>query len=161
MRSLGPLRRRTVIICLLLQALLCFVSALLGVLGIVPSDAGDLIPNNFIVLLPLCLLAIQSSGQIVLSRFLGYGEITTVVLTSAYCDLVFDEKVFTLPMSANVKRNRRLASAGMLVVGAMAAGFLTKDGAIEACLWIAGGMKVAMAVVYVFWKSKEGNVRLE
>ncbi|KAF2759689.1 hypothetical protein EJ05DRAFT_536951 [Pseudovirgaria hyperparasitica] len=160
MRYLGPLRRLTVILALLLQALLCFASALLCLFSVVPADAGTLLPNNFIVLLPLCLLSIQSSGQIVLSRFLGYGEITTVVLTSAYCDLVFDEKVFTAPMTANVKRNRRVCAAVMLVLGAMLGGFVTKNGDITNALWISGAMKVGMAGVYVLWKGK-GGVRLE
>ncbi len=42
------------------------------VTGFVPKDAGDKLPHDFIVLLPLSLLSFQSAGQIVMSRFLGY-----------------------------------------------------------------------------------------
>lgn len=54
------------------QALLCFVAVAMVVTGFVPKDAGDRLPHDFIVLLPLSLLSFQSAGQIVMSRFLGY-----------------------------------------------------------------------------------------
>jgi hypothetical protein len=160
MRYFGPLRRSSVILSLLVQALLCFVSAVLCVTGAVPPNAGYLLPNDFIVLLPLALLAIQASGQIVLARFLGYSEITTVVLTSAYCDLVFDERVFTAGLREDVKRNRRILAALMLLMGAGVGGVLTKHKEIQAALWLAGGLKVGIAFAYVFWQGK-GRIRLE
>lgn len=112
------------------------------------------------MLLPLALLALQSAGQIIMSRILGFGEITTVVLTSAYCDLFFDQEVLSAPLRDNVKRNRRVASVVMLFVGAIAGGFLTRDGDIALALWIAGAMKVAIGVVWLFWRGK-GGIRLE
>jgi len=160
MRILGPLRRRTVVLSFALQALLTFVSAALVTASIVPSDAGFLLPSNFIVLVPLALLSVQAAGQMVVSRFLGYGEVTSVVLTSAYCDLAFDREVLTAPPAENPKRNRRVASAVMLIVGAIAGGFLTENGDIASALWLAGGLKVVIAVTWMFWKSK-GAIRLE
>jgi len=161
MRYLTPLRRSTVMISILLQALLTFISALLSTIGTVPTDAGDLIPSNYIVLLPLVLLSLQSGGQCVLSRFLGYTELPTVVLTSAYCDLAMDEKVLTSGLTENSKRNRRVGSMLMIVGGAVVGGFLTKDGDIAAALWAVGGIKVGMALVWILWRPKEGRVRLE
>jgi len=160
MRILGPLRRRTVVLSFALQALLTFVSAALVTASVVPGDAGFLLPKNFIVLVPLALLSVQSAGQMVVSRFLGYGEVTSVVLTSAYCDLAFDCEVLTALPTENPKRNRRVASAVMLIVGAIAGGFLTENGDIASALWLAGGLKVAIAVTWMFWKSK-GAIRLE
>lgn len=160
MRYFGPLRRGTVVGSWLLQALLTYISATLVTTNVVPIDAGSLLPENFIVLLPLSLLSIQSAGQIIMSRVLGYGEITTVVLTSAYCDLAFDEKVLTAAPTRNVKRNRRLGSMAMVALGAIAGGFLTKDEDLAIVLWIAGSIKVAIAILWIFWKSK-GSVHLE
>lgn len=144
----------------LIQAVLIYICAALEDTGIVPNDAGDNLPNSFIVLLPLSLLSIQSAGQMAMSRILGYGEVTSVVLTSAYFDLVFDNEVFTAAPARNVKRNRRIGSMVMVVLGAIAGGFLTQDEDISKVLWFAGSLKVAIAILWVFWKSK-GSVRLE
>lgn len=161
MRYLNPLQRSTMVISLLLQALLTAISAGLSTAGIVPSDAGDIIPDNFIVLIPLVLLSIQSGGQCVVSRFLGYNELPSIVLTSAYCDLVMDEKVFTGGLSANSKRNRRILSAVMVIAGAVLGGFMTRSGDIGPVLWTVAGIKVLMAAVWLGWRSKDGGVRLE
>jgi len=161
MRHLTPLRRSTVMVSISLQAVLIFSAALLSTLHIVPRDAGDLIPDNFIVLLPLTLLSIQSGGQCVLSRLLGYIEIPTVVLTSAYCDLVMDEKVFTAALTENSQRNRRIGSVLMMVGGAVVGGMLTKGEDIGTALWTVGAIKVGMAAVWLLWRPKGGRVRLE
>ena len=161
MRICGPMRRRTVALSFLIQAALTFASAALVQTGVVPEGAGDLVPENLIVMVPLALLALQSAGQIVMSRVLGIGEVTTVVLTSAYCDLFFDQKVLSAPLTENVKRNRRVASVVLLFLGAISGGFLTRDGEIALALWIAGGIKIGIAVLWLFWKSKEGRVRLD
>ena len=124
----------------------------------VPADAGDLLPHDFIVLLPLALLALQSGGQCVLSRVLGYSEIPTVVLTSAYCDLAMDEKVFT-GITKNSKRNRRVGSMVAIVAGAVVGGYMTKGGDIGPALWVVGVIKVFMGLVWLIWRS-EGAVRL-
>ena len=125
---MGPLRRGTMALSSLLQAVLCFASATLVLTGVVAEDAGSQIPKNFIVLLPLAMLAFNSAGQIVQSRFLGFNEVPTVVLTSTYCDLMFDPLLFTAPVRENAKRNRRFLSAVVLLLGAVLGGFLTERG---------------------------------
>ena len=160
MRYFGPLRRSTFVMSFLVQALLTFASAALVMTGVVSKDAGLALPDNFIVLLPLSLLSVAQAGQIIVSRFLGYGELTTVVLTSAYCDLAFDSNLFTASPTENSKRNRRVASMVMTVGGAIAGGFLTRNEDIAPALWLAGALKVIIAVIWMFWKSK-GAIRLE
>ena len=142
------------------QALLCFIGAGLVVSGVVHKDAGNQLPGNLIVLLPLSLLSFQSAGQIVMSRMLAYNELPTVVLTSTYCDLMFDPGLFTIPISQNSKRNRRFISALALLAGAMLGGVLTKGGDIADPLWIAGAIKVALALVWLCWRA-EGTIRLD
>ena len=127
---------------------------------VVPDDAGNQLPRNCIVLLPLGLLSFQSAGQIVASRMLAYNELPTVVLTSTYCDLMFDPALFTASMKETSKRNRRFVSAIALLLGAALGGILTRDGSIADALWIAGIVKVIMAVIWIFWKG-EGSIRLE
>lgn len=160
MRYLNPLQRSTIIISLLLQALLTAISAILSSTQIVPRGAGDLIPDNFIVLIPLVLLSIQSAGQCVLSRFLGYNELPSIVLTSGYCDLAMDDKVFG-GVTTNSKRNRRVLSMIMVVTGAILGGFLTKQGDIGPTLWAVAAIKVLMALVWLLWKSKDSGIRLD
>ena len=71
-RVLKPLRRSTMVGSMLFQVVLCLAAFAMVVTGFVPKDAGDRLPHDFIVLLPLSLLSFQSAGQIVISRFLGY-----------------------------------------------------------------------------------------
>ena len=159
-RYLGPLKRSTMIISSLFQSLLCFAAMALVTTGVVPMNAGNLLPGNCIVLLPLSLLSFQSAGQIVMSRMLGYNEIPTVVLTSTYTDLFMDAKLFTAPITTNAKRNRRAISAVALLLGATLGGFLTKGGSIVDPLWVTGVLKIVLAGTWVFWRGK-GSIRLE
>ncbi|KAF1345578.1 hypothetical protein BDV97DRAFT_338631 [Delphinella strobiligena] len=161
MRFLGPKKRSTITLSFLLQALLTFIAATLVYTNVVPQNAGVMLPENFIVLLPLSLLAFQSAGQIILSRILGFGEVTTVVLTTAYCDMFFDPRLVSAGLKENETRNRRAASVVVLAAGAVAGGFLTRGGDIGVALWVAGGIKVAVAGVWMAWRGKEGEVRLE
>ena len=145
---------------LLIQAVLIFVAGALVMSGVLPDDAGNKLPNNDIVLLPLGLLSFQSAGQIVMSRVLAYNELPTVVLTSTYCDLMMDPFLFTAPINQDAKRNRRFLSAIALLLGAVLGGFLTKNKDIADPLWIAGVIKVILAGVWIFWRGK-GSIRLE
>ena len=157
---MGPLKRSTMIVSFILQAVLCFAAMALVATGLVPNNAGDLLPGNCIVLFPLALLSFQSAGQIVMSRMLGYNEIPTVVLTSTYTDLFMDPKLLTAPLTQNSKRNRRAISAIALLLGATLGGFLTEGGSIVDPLWITGVLKILLAAVWIFWRGK-GSIRLE
>jgi hypothetical protein len=159
MRAMGPRRRGVIIFCLALQALLTFGAALSATTGLVPPDAGNQLPHNWIVLFPLAMLSAQAGGQCVLSRALGYNEMPSVVLTSAYCDLVMDPQIFS-SITANAKRNRRVASALMILAGAAIGGFMTKDTDIGPALWLGSALKTVMAASWLFWKAEEGQVRL-
>jgi uncharacterized membrane protein YoaK (UPF0700 family) len=79
-RVLKPLRRSTMVASMLFQVALCLAAFAMVVTGFVPKDAGDRLPRDFIVLLPLSLLSFQSAGQIVISRFLGYVSETSYIV---------------------------------------------------------------------------------
>ena len=159
-RLMGPLKRSTMMVSFLFQAVLCFAAMATVVAGLVPNNAGSLLPENWIVLFPLAMLSFQSAGQIVMSRMLGFNEIPTVVLTSTYTDLFMDPKLLTAPMTQNSKRNRRAISAIALLLGATLGGFLTEGGSIVDPLWITGVLKVFLAGVWVVWRGK-GSIRLD
>lgn len=102
---------------------------------------------------PIVLLSIQSAGQIVASRALGYNEVPTVVITSLLCDLVSDPKLFFL---RNAKRDRRMVAFTLTLVGAIAGGWITKaTGDIYAVMWLAAGIKFIISIAWVLWEEDE------
>ena len=137
----------------LLQGLLLILSAALATPAhLIPQNpAGtsrstpeprDVIENIRIVAL-LPPLAFQSGMQIATSRLLGYNELPVNVLTSTYCDLMGDFKLMALN---NVKRNRRFLAAVLLLIGAIASGWLMRSrGGLMSVLWLSAGLKVAVA----------------
>ena len=98
------------------------------------------------------LLAFQAGGQIVVSRVFGFGELPTVVLTSGYCDLVSDDKLFQW---RNQKRDRRALAVCLILAGGILGGWVTRtEGGLDDVLWVAAGMKFVMAIAFLFWKTR-------
>lgn len=151
------MRRFALVLLLFLQALLaCSAAAIAHAL---PSTIGFALPHNHIVLLPLGLVAGQAGGQCVLSRVLGFGELPTVGLTATFCDIVMDPIRWD-ELFSNDKRNRRVGSVIMMVFGAALGGWLTTDGQIAPALYLVGGLKLGMALVWLFWQAKAPAIRL-
>jgi hypothetical protein len=95
-------------------------------------------------------VAFQSSGQAVTSRVLQYGGLTSVVLTSNYCDLFSDPGLFAL---VNVERNRRTAAPILLLLGAVCGGLWARsDIGMKGVLWTAVVTKGAIVVAWEVWK---------
>lgn len=150
-------------------SLLFLLQGLLIILAAGLATPQDLIPHNppgetseaiihrvisnvrIVSLLPP--LAFQSGMQIAVSRLLGFNELPVNVLTSTYCDLMGDPKLLAVH---NVKRNRRFASAVLLLAGAIISGWLMRSsGGLYSVLYLAGGIKVLTAVlVFLFFKRK-------
>jgi uncharacterized membrane protein YoaK (UPF0700 family) len=100
---------------------------------------------------PIVLLSLQSAGQIVASRSLGFNEIPTVVITSLLCDLMSDPKLFLL---RNDKRDRRIIAFVLTLVGAIVGGWVTKaTGAISPILWLSAAIKGLLVLAWGFWKA--------
>lgn len=142
----------------LLQALLVIISAALITANLVPHNRPG-IPNeahisgvleNIKIVSLLPLLGFQSGMQIATSRLLGFNELPVNVLTSTYCDLMGDAKLFAMH---NVKRNRRGLAVVLLLAGAISSGWLMRSSAgLEGVLWIAGGIKLLVAVFTLFFQ---------
>lgn len=105
------------------------------------------------VLIPLAAVAFQSSGQAVTSRALKYNGLTSVVLTSNYCDLFSDPELFKM---SNVERNRRVGAPLALLVGACMGGvFAHSDVGLAGALWTAAALKLMAVFAWILWKSEK------
>lgn len=169
-RLFGPQRRWVLISSFAIQAILIAIVAILTTIPVIPNEPPVVITRNDSEFLTftmpssfpgsdfaaITILAFQSAGQIVASRALKYNAMPTVVLTSLYCDLMSDAHLFTAPLGQNADRNRRFLGAVLLLCGAISGAYLTKsDVGFKGGLWIAVGIKVAMAVAWFFWKQKK------
>ncbi|KAI9728085.1 MAG: hypothetical protein M1834_007801 [Cirrosporium novae-zelandiae] len=153
-RYFGPLRRATLVSSFVLQSIITFVCAALEETGVVPSATdgnGANAPIHWIQLLPIGLLAFQSSGQVVTSRLLAFNDIPTVVLTTLYCDLVSDARLFASNWKTSGLRNRRVAAVVALFAGAVVGGWMSKTAGMGGALWLAAVIKFSIAVVWGFW----------
>lgn len=105
------------------------------------------------VLVPLASVAFQSSGQAVTSRVLQYGGLTSVVLTSNYCDLFSDQNLFAL---VNVERNRRVGAPVLLLLGAICGGLWAhSEVGMRGALWTAVALKALIVVAWETWQADE------
>lgn len=165
-RRIGNKRKGTLGLSFLVQSLVILISAALAQSGVVPafgmaslgSEASAAVlksyETNAMSMAPLALMAFGFGGQIVTSRVLGFNEVPTNVLTSLYCDLLSDPLLLA-PVGGNVKRNRRVTAVLLMIVGGILGGWLQRSKAgMPAALWIAGAVKLAIAVAWFVWKGK-------
>ncbi|RSL93871.1 hypothetical protein CEP52_013001 [Fusarium oligoseptatum] len=171
-RYFGPQKRWVLFASFLIQSVLTGLVALLATTGAVrnsPSDRTTTHQDGWIIervrndfpysdYAPIILLAFQSAGQIVASRVLKYNSMPTVVLTSLYCDMMSDAKLFTSPITDNADRNRRATGAVLLFAGAVSGGFLSKSWVgFAGALWIAAFLKLCISFSWALWKPKAEN----
>ena len=152
---LTPLCRRTLALSFLLQTLIIFVTAAIVEGGVVDGTVQIVVRQiHWNQEIPIALLSFQAAGQMVGSRVLNLSEIPTVVLTSVLCDFASDSKLVS-PITSNAKRNRRFLAFVMILVGAIAGGWIAKASkGMRAVLWIAGGIKLLVTVSWLFWPEK-------
>ncbi|VUC32430.1 unnamed protein product [Clonostachys rosea] len=168
-RLLGHRSRINLCSSFLLQTVLVIISAALAQTNIAPAFALTQVnpgteiidystkkhsnEEHFAVYIVIALLAIQASGQITLSRSLGFNEIPSVVMTSLYCDLLSDPRLFALPLASNPKRNRRVASVVLFLIGGIISGWLQRTRAgMPGVLWIVASMKLIMTISWLLWR---------
>lgn len=168
-RYFGPHKRWVMVASFAIQAVMTGIVAILATTGAVwnkPLGRSTTHGNGLIVetvedsfpwsdLAPIILLAFQSAGQIVASRVLKYNSMPTIVLTSLYCDMMSDARLFTAPITDNADRNRRAAGAILLLGGSIGGGWMSKSWTgFAGPLWIAAFLKGCMVVAWYFWKPK-------
>lgn len=149
-RYFSPKRRWVLVASFTVQMLLTIGAALIVTFTETHKDK-DYVGWN--VLVPLALVAFQSCGQAVTSRALKYNALTSVVLTSIYCDLFSDKDLFAFD---NVERNRRAAAPLLLLLGAVSGGlFAHSSVGIMGALWLAAFLKFLMVISWLFWPAEE------
>ncbi|KAI5464395.1 hypothetical protein BGZ63DRAFT_421438 [Mariannaea sp. PMI_226] len=150
-RVFSPSPKRRWVLCLsfLIQMIFIVVAASILTWGPTGSTGPDDVP--WYVIVPIGLIAFQSCGQAVASRALKYNALTSVVLTSIYCDLFSDAELFE-SIFVNVERNQRIAAPSLLLVGALLGGFIAKSalGAAGA-LWVAAALKFVIITSWFLW----------
>ncbi|KAI7326130.1 hypothetical protein KC315_g7652 [Hortaea werneckii] len=146
-------RKRWVMVTSYGLQVLCMVGAALMV-SLGPQTGSGGVVSVWIGL-PLALIAFQSGGQAYTSRVLQYGGLTSVVLTSIYCDLFSDAKLFA-GLAENVERNRRTAAPILLLVGAMIGGVWAHSSiGLAGSLWSAVGLKFLITLGWAFWPAEK------
>lgn len=146
-------RKRWVMVSSYGIQLVCMIAAALMVsLGPKTGSSGSV---SVWIGLPLALIAFQSGGQAYTSRVLQYGGLTSVVLTSIYCDLFSDQKLFS-GLTENVERNRRTAAPILLLIGAMIGGVWAHSSVgLAGSLWSAVGLKFLVVMAWLFWRAEK------
>jgi len=153
-RLLGPRKRWVLTLSFLFQFLLILLAALIITFTTAPppSERNALVWQ---VVVPLCAVAFQSAGQAVTSRVLQYSGLTSVVLTSNYCDLFSDPGLFTTGFRENVERNRRIAAPILLLLGAVGGGMFSHSAfGLRGALWTAAVLKAAVVGAWVVWPAE-------
>jgi hypothetical protein len=114
-----------------------------------PSSKEDIAWHGIV---PVILVAFQACGQAVTSRALRYNSLTSVVLTSIYCDLFSDPRIFS---DHNIERNRRVSAPLLLLLGAFLGGLFARSENMAGALWTAAGLKTAVALVWLVWPGEK------
>ncbi|KAK3066094.1 hypothetical protein LTR53_017689 [Teratosphaeriaceae sp. CCFEE 6253] len=153
-RILGSRKRWVMIAAYLLQIVMMIAAASMVTLGPVTGPSGHV---SIWIGIPIALIAFQAAGQAVTSRVLGYSGLTGVVLTSIYCDLWSDPKLFA-PLRENVERNRRVTAAVCVALGALFGGYWARsEFGLAGALWNAVVFKAFVIVAWFFWKAEPAS----
>lgn len=152
-RILGPRKRWVVLASFSTQ--MCFIVAAATMVTLGSTNEPGL---DWHVVVPLALLAFQSSGQAVASRVFQFNGLPSVVLTSTYCDLFSDPKLFTGGLRQDPERNRRIFAPLLLLTGACSGGLFAKSSmGLAGALWTAAALKGCIICAWILWKAAEDD----
>ncbi|KIW87815.1 uncharacterized protein Z519_11399 [Cladophialophora bantiana CBS 173.52] len=148
-RHFSPKRRWVLLASFATQLFLVVVAAV-----VVMADSKQGNDLRWEVIVPLALVAFQSSGQAVTSRALQYNSLTSVVLTSIYCDL-FSDPLIMAGLSQNAERNRRAAAPLLLLAGAIFGGLWAHSPVgLAGALWTGAALKICIILAFFLWRAQ-------
>lgn len=151
-RAFVPRQRWVLCASFMVQLLCITVAALVVTIHRASRDA----PLSWSVLVPLALVAFQSSGQAVTSRVLNYGGLTSVVLTSIYCDLFSHPDFVSRKLIGNAEEMRRAGAVICLLSGTVLGGLWAHSSVgMMGALWTAAVLKGIILLAWFGWKTKE------
>ncbi|KAJ5641364.1 hypothetical protein N7490_005364 [Penicillium lividum] len=151
-RFFTPRLRWVITVSFCIQLLCIMVAATIVTVYRPTRDA----PLSWLILVPVALVAFQSSGQAVASRVLKYNGLTSVVLTSIYCDLFSHEDFLSLRVFRNAEEMRRLGAVLCLLLGVIFGGLWAHSSVgMMGALWMAAIMKGCIMLAWLGWKGKK------
>lgn len=155
-KALGPLRRSTLTMSFLLQSLIILIAAAVVQKGAVEGRIDFIeLEINWMQVIPIVLLSFQAPGQTCGARQLGFFETPTVVVTTMIYDFASDPDL-CVAWYKNPVRNRRVAGLVLMLLGAVAGGWVTESmGQIHVALWVAAATKTAMGLAWIVWPKRE------
>ena len=137
------------------QAACLFLGAGLVTGGVMPKGGGDPMAWGWPEVGLIAILAFQAGGQMVASRVMQCTEVPTTVLTSVYCDLMGDVRLFG---GGNAKRDKRATGVVCMIAGGVVGGWINKAAGLGPVLWACGGVKVILVAVWWWWRAeRKGN----
>ncbi|KAI4225117.1 MAG: hypothetical protein LQ349_007117 [Xanthoria aureola] len=143
--AVGLTRRSTLVASFLLQALCICITAVLVQADAIPETNA----TDKLVLIAIPFLAAQSGAQVATAKSLGFSELPTTVLTSTYNDLASDTNLLAWD---NSKRDRRVASVVMMMLGAISGAWLAKGtDTFTTVLWLGAAIKVMLAFSWLLF----------
>lgn len=150
-----PPRKRWVLCASFLVQLACIIAA--ATIVTIWRPVRDA-PLSWLVLVPLALVAFQSSGQAVTSRVLNYNGLTSVVLTSIYCDLFSHPDLLSTKVIGHAEEMRRAGAVVCLLFGTVLGGLWAHSSVgLMGALWTAAILKGVIVLAWLGWKTKEIN----
>ncbi|KAB8077964.1 hypothetical protein BDV29DRAFT_167422 [Aspergillus leporis] len=150
-RRFSPRRRWVLCASFLIQTLCVATAATIVTLYQTSRDS----PLTWKVIVPLMLVAFQSSGQAVTSRALELKGLTSVVLTSVYCDLFSSLEISPIAMLHGVDDRRRGGAVVCLLLGTMLGGLWAKSlTGLMGAFWTAVLCKAFIAAAWLVWRGE-------
>ena len=148
-RAFAPRQRWVLILSFFVQ--LCCVTVAATIITV--YRPGRDAPLSWLVLVPLALVAFQSSGQAVISRVLKYNGLTSVVLTSIYCDLFSHPDLLGPKVFGNAEEMRRAGAVVFLLLGTVFGGLWAHSSVgLMGALWTAVALKAMVLVALLGWR---------
>ena len=147
-QAFGATRRSILFVSFLLQTICIAIAALLVNTDAVPDST----PKSKLIFIAIPFLAAQSGAQIVSAKSLGFSELPTTVLTTTYNDLAGDTELWAW---RNPKRNRRVGAIGMILVGAISGGWLSRWGkSLSLVLWLGAALKLVITMSWLLFAAE-------
>lgn len=113
-------------------------------------------------LLPACLIAFQSSGQLVTSRALEFRGLTSLVLTTVYSDLFSHPQLFTRRAFSSVEQKRRVGAIVCLLAGTFIGGTWSHSSfGLKGAVWTAAAAKGIIVLTWMVWNRPDPDVEGE
>jgi len=138
-----------------IQLILIITASLMVTLGPKTGTSG---PVTVWIGVPIALIAFQSAGQAVSSRALQFNAMTSVVLTSIYCDLFSDQRLWS-GFKENPERNRRVAAPILTCLGALFGGLWAHSPfGLAGALWTAVVLKLGVIIAWFLWAAEKEEI---